>query len=109
MAKIFSAGMGQRRQAAMREDGQWFERTRLPSRHWGPWEPVREKPSNIWFNPKRRVQNVELPPLEMLLRCPECGKFHIDSDELRKVPHKIHECKYCKYLWEPKACNTFGI
>lgn len=109
MAKIFSVGMGQRRQAAMREDGQWFERTRLPSKRWGPWEAVREKPANTWFNAMRAVQDTELPPLEMLLRCPECGKFHIDKGELSQQPHKIHECEFCKHMWQPKPCNTFGI
>lgn len=55
MHPIFSIGDGRRRQCAMREDGVWFERSRVEFRgrraHWSKWVQIPRRPDHAWYNP----------------------------------------------------------
>ncbi len=52
MRPIYSIGSGKRLQAAMREDGQWFQRERhLRTRLWGKWREIKCRPDGAWLNP----------------------------------------------------------
>lgn len=36
---------------------------------------------------------------EAELRCPRCGRFHVDREEWANRPHHTHECERCDHLW----------
>lgn len=40
-----------------------------------------------------RIQHVEI-------RCPRCGRFHVDREEWAHKPHHTHLCEHCDHTWE---------
>jgi len=52
---IFSVGNAGKKQAAQRDDGQWFYRTKGFGSgrgfHWGRWLPCDSRPDGAWYNP----------------------------------------------------------
>jgi hypothetical protein len=54
-----------------------------------------------------------LPPLPMLLFCPQCGTQHIDAPDEAKgwtnPPHRSHQCQSCDCIWRPADVPTTGV
>jgi hypothetical protein len=56
-------------------------------------------------------------PVPMVLRCPKCGKQHLDVDEWATRPHRTHLCDNtpagpgtgCGHLWRPVIFPTVGV
>lgn len=55
----------------------------------------------------------EMPPIDMLLFCPNCGEQHIDLPQPDKdwdnPPHRSHECQSCQWVWRPADVATNGV
>ena len=34
------------------------------------------------------------------MRCPRCGRFHVDREEWAHKPHHTHLCEHCDYEFE---------
>lgn len=47
--------------------------------------------------------------IPMLLRCPECGKRHIDVNEFATKVHHTHACQFCGMVWRPAVVATVGV
>lgn len=47
-----------------------------------------------------RVQKAEL-------RCPRCGRFHVDREEWANRPHHTHLCEHCDHLFERGAGHVY--
>ncbi len=53
-AHIYSIGTRGLREAAMREDGVWFERLKRYGRPgWHAWQRIAGRPDAAWYNPAR--------------------------------------------------------
>lgn len=48
-------------------------------------------------------------PIPMLLKCPECGKRHVDVGKFKDEPHHTHACQSCGCIWRPAIQNTVGV
>ena len=59
----------------------------------------------------RRLERDALPPIPMLLVCPnrDCGKRHVDSGKFATTPHRTHACQHCGHVWQPAIANTVGV
>ena len=51
----------------------------------------------------------DLPPIPMLLWCPECGKRHVDVGDFATLKHHTHACQKCGHVWRPALVNTIGV
>lgn len=47
--------------------------------------------------------------IPMLLKCPECGKRHIDKGHFAKHLHHTHACQFCGHEWRPAIVPTVGV
>lgn len=57
-----------------------------------------------------------MPPLPMVLHCPECKQQHIDVGEFATRPHRTHRCTAeagngpgCGHEWRPALVRTVGV
>lgn len=50
-----------------------------------------------------------MPPIPMLLWCPECSFRHVDEGEFRTKPHHTHACQHCGMVWRPAIVHTVGV
>lgn len=50
-----------------------------------------------------------MPPIQMLLWCPECGERHIDVGDFSTRPHHTHACQGCGMVWRPCVFATVGV
>lgn len=50
-----------------------------------------------------------IPPIPMLLWCPECGTRHVDEGEFRTKEHHTHACQGCGMVWRPAIVPTVGV
>jgi hypothetical protein len=56
-------------------------------------------------------QILELPPVDMILFCPNCGLQHVDmpTAEWDNPPHRSHLCHGCTHVWRPSDTATNGV
>lgn len=47
--------------------------------------------------------------IPMVLRCPECGRQHIDTGTWSTKPHRTHLCDHCNASWRPADVPTVGV
>lgn len=50
-----------------------------------------------------------MPPIPMLLWCPECGERHLDVGDFATHPHHTHACQSCGMVWRPSVLHTVGV
>lgn len=50
-----------------------------------------------------------MPPIPLLLWCPECGERHLDVGEFATHPHHTHACQSCGMVWRPCVFHTVGV
>lgn len=55
------------------------------------------------------LDNVEIPPVPMILTCPSCHARHLDEGEFAHKPHHTHACQSCGMVWRPAICQTVGV
>jgi len=48
-------------------------------------------------------------PIPMILRCPGCGRRHVDEGEWAARPHHTHACQHCGEVWRPAVVDTVGV
>lgn len=41
------------------------------------------------------------------LRCPRCGRFHVDREEWAWRPHHTHLCEHCDHEFEVGAGHVY--
>lgn len=52
----------------------------------------------------------EPAPMDMVLRCPECGMQHVDREAWEVRPHRTHLCEHCGHHWTPDPMRrTRGV
>lgn len=72
------------------------------------WLDAKAEPSEAWRS---------IPPHDMVLRCPKCGKQHLDIGEFATRVHRKHLCENtpegektgCGHLWVPLDYATRGV
>lgn len=62
---------------------------------------------------------MNIPPIDMVLHCPQCGAQHIDTPEpfnpkgtgpfWNNPPHRSHLCGKCGTIWRPCDVPTNGV
>lgn len=50
-----------------------------------------------------------IPPVPIIINCPECGKRHVDTGKFATAPHHTHACQYCGMTWRPAVVCTVGV
>jgi hypothetical protein len=61
------------------------------------------------FEMPEKDDGIPLPPIPMLLWCPECGERHIDKGEFETKRHHTHGCQRCGMVWRPAMDATVGV
>jgi hypothetical protein len=66
MNKIFAVGNLGKRQVAMRDDGQWFERFRreAPLHGWGAWHKISRRPDHAYYDPRAGLARLPKESIE---------------------------------------------
>lgn len=41
------------------------------------------------------------------LRCPHCGRFHVDYEEWAQIPHHTHLCEHCDGEFDEGTGHTY--
>lgn len=50
-----------------------------------------------------------IPPIPMIMHCPECHKRHVDQGTFAHKPHHTHACQFCGFVWRPAIVTTVGV
>lgn len=50
-----------------------------------------------------------MPPVRVMLFCPECKGQHVDRDEWVTRPHRVHLCEWCGHEWLAAFVATVGV
>lgn len=58
-------------------------------------------------------ESLAITPVQCVLPCPGCGKFHVDREEWSTRLHHTHRCEHCGREWEIKLAaphhSTYAV